>query len=418
MRGLPLFPDMYPQILHGLPAMPVFHMRGGTSTGIVLWDAHLPQEVSLREELVRHLMGVPQEGTTPRNRQTTGLGRGAPTSNKVFLMKHHQGADADFDSTLAQLAADHARIDWGVNCGNMSAALPLYLLQTGLAEPATPETQLRIWNTNTRKLTDMRMPTPFEMATIPGVPGRFPSVELVLRDPVGARTGSLFPTGNRQDCFDDVPVSCVDVAVPMVIVRATDLGYTARESVASLQADPGLMARLRSIWVQAGLRMGLKTAAGAPMTEAELAQSETVPKICMVGPGDGDSDIHVRYFTPQAPHSSMAVTGGCCLAVAALLGGTVAFETVSQSQRSRTGASSMTAQIGYEPVVVRIGNPAGILQATVSGYESGSEVTIPWVSYQRSAQVLLQGLAPIYQASDALMLFFESRHAQALSGRH
>lgn len=418
MRGLPLFPDLYPQILHGLPAMPVFHMRGGTSTGVVLWDAHLPHAVTLREELLRHLMGVPQEGVTPGNRQTTGLGRGVPTSNKVFLIKPHSGEDADFDSTLAQLAADHARIDWGVNCGNMSAALPLYLLQTGLVEPGMPETPFRIWNTNTRKLIDMRMPTPFEMAAIPGVAGLFPSVDLVLREPVGARTGALFPTGSRQDRFDDVPVSCLDVAVPMVIVRAGDLGYTARETVASLQADPGLMARLRSIWVQAGLKMGLKAASGVPMSETELAQSETVPKICMVGPGDGDCDIHVRYFTPQAPHSSMAVTGGCCLAVATRLEGTVASETVHLKQRSATSPSLIDAQSGYDPVVVRIGNPAGVLQATVLGYGSGSQVVIPWVSYQRSAQVLMQGLAPIYQASDALLSFFESRHAEALSGRH
>ena len=415
MRGLPLFPDLYPQILHGLPAMPVFHLRGGTSTGIVLWDAHMPSDISLREELIRHLMGVPQVGTLAGNRQTTGLGRGSPTSNKVFILKPHQGLDADFDSTLAHLAADHSRIDWGVNCGNMSASLPLYLLHTGLVEPDTPHTELRIWNTNTRKFSEMQIPTPFEMVSIPGVPGRFPSVDLRLLDPVGARTGELFPTGDRLNWFDGVPVSCLDVAVPMVIVRAADLGYTARESVASLLADTGLMARLRSIWVQAGRNMGLKTAAGVPMTDVELAQSETIPKVCMIGAGDDNCDLHVRYFTPQSAHASMAVTGGCCLAVATLLHGTVAYEVASQAQFRDSDASHPHIRSGDQPVVVRIGNPAGVLRATVAGHETGSAVRIPWVSYQRSAQVLMQGLTPIYQASDALMAFFEKRHAEAMS---
>lgn len=390
--------EFLPQIRHDYPVMPVFHMRGGTSTGVVLWQAHLPQSIPLREELIRHLMGVPLQGELAGNRQITGLGRSVATSNKVFIVSPHQGDDADFDSTLAQLAADHAGIDWRVNCGNMSAALPLYLLETGLIKPGRPETRLRIWNTNTRKLTQMRMPTPYAMASIPGVQGQFPEVELSLQDPVGAKTGLLFPTGKRWQMVQGVAISCLDVAVPMIIIRAGDLGCTARESLASLQADKALLERLRSIWVQAGLLMGLKSASGAAMTEQELAHSETMPKVCLVAPGAEGADLHVRYFTPQTPHASMAVTGGCCLAVAALLEGTVAHEMVDQTKR-------LGEQI--HETVVRMANPAGVLQARVCGYEAHGQVSIPWVSYQRTAQVLLQGMTPVYQASPALRRFFE-----------
>lgn len=414
MRGLPHFPEMQPQMLHGLPAMPLFHMRGGTSTGIVLWEPHLPEDLALREELIRHLMGVPQQGSLPGHRQITGLGRGSPTSNKVFIVNTHAGEDADFDSTLAQLAADHDRIDWGVNCGNMSAALPLYLVSTGLVKAVTPQTRLRIWNTNTRKLTVMRMPTPFDMASIPGVHGRFPAVDLSLQHPVGAKTGKLLPTGAPTDVIDGVRVSCVDVAVPMVIIRADDLGYTAREPVSSLQADKALIERLRSIWVQAGLKMGLKTASGTLMTEQDLARSETVPKVCLVGPGDDDCDIHVRYYTPQAVHASMAVTGGCCLAVATLLEGTVAHDiSLPRRQIASMDASdlqSATTSENPQTTTVRIGNPAGVLRATVCAGRRGEDILIPWVSYERSAQVLLQGMVPIYQASPELRGFFASRN--------
>src|SRR6516225_12189750 len=86
------------------------------------------------------------------------------------------------------------------------------------------------------------------------------------------------------------------------------------------------MAALRAVWVEAGLRMALKGAGNCPMTADELAQSETIPKVCIVGPPRGAGHIAVRYFTPQTAHRSMAVSGGCCLAAAALVPGTVAHE--------------------------------------------------------------------------------------------
>ena len=225
------------------------------------------------------------------NKQTTGLGRGVTTSNKVFIVDRSPNADADITSTLAQLAADKAAIDWSVNCGNMSAALPMYALDTGLFPPAKGKTVIRIYNTNTRVTTDGTVLTPDGTpyipadAEIPGVMGRFPGVELSLRNPVGSKTGKLLPTGNVVDRCAGVDVSCVDVAMPVVVVRAADVGKTGQESVEELSRDTALKQRLREIWVEAGLRMGLKKKNGSLMTAEELANSETVPKICLVAPG-------------------------------------------------------------------------------------------------------------------------------------
>ena len=136
------------QVAFGIPEFPVFHMRGGSSTGIVIWQQHLPADAALRDELIRILMGVPRQGNVINNRQTSGLGRGTPTSNKVFIV------DADparrlLTSTLAQLAADKSTIDWSVNCGNMSAALPLYAMDTGLIHACGNRFDVEIFNTNT-----------------------------------------------------------------------------------------------------------------------------------------------------------------------------------------------------------------------------------------------------------------------------
>jgi 2-methylaconitate cis-trans-isomerase PrpF len=377
-------------------------MRGGTSTGIVLWNEHVPEEQALKEELIRAIMGVPATGEHRGNKQTTGLGRGAPTSNKVFIVSRPTSGEADISSTLAQLAADKSTIDWSVNCGNMSAALPLYALDTGLVRPTAGRTTVRIFNTNTGVTTDASVHTPegndFIPADteIPGVMGKFPGVDLTLRHPVGAKTGKLLPTGRPADNICGITVSCVDVAVPMVIVRAEDLGKTGLESPDELARDGRLKERLREIWVAAGLKMGLRRKGGALMSANDLAHSETVPKVCLVAPAEGCAHINSRYFTPQAPHSSLAVTGGCCLAVACLIPGTVANDVARGLDAIGEGNCICT---------VAMRNPAGILRARIGATCGPAGLRVTSVAYERSAQLFMRGHFPAYSASDALREF-------------
>jgi 2-methylaconitate cis-trans-isomerase PrpF len=345
-------------------------------------------------------MGVPDAGELKGNKQITGLGRGPATSNKVFIVEPGDGVQADFNSTLAQLAAEKSAIDWSVNCGNMSAAIPLFLINNGLLPAGDPNTEVRVFNTNTSVITDCRVRTPGGQAVIPadteipGVVGAFPGVELSLREPVGAKTGQLLPTGRVRDVFDGVEVSCVDVAVPMVILRADALGLRGDESVSSLNANDALKARLRSIWVQAGLAMKLKRK-GVPMTAEELAASETVPKVCLVSPPTQGGHISARYFTPQESHASLAVTGGCCLAAACLIPGTTAHDIAQ-------GVEPLSAHNTERAVAME--NPAGILRARVFGRQDGDAgFAFPWVAYERNAQLYLDGLFRIHRPSDALV---------------
>ena len=86
MDGSTPFHGLTPRFFDGVLEVPVYHMRGGTSTGVLLHEPHLPDDWALREELIRHVMGVPQEGQVGRNAQITGLGRGIPQSCKVFIV--------------------------------------------------------------------------------------------------------------------------------------------------------------------------------------------------------------------------------------------------------------------------------------------------------------------------------------------
>ena len=61
-----------------------------------------------------------------------------------------------------QLAPTKAAIDWSVNCGNMSAALPVFAAQVGLASLEPGVNRVRIFNTNTGVVTHtlIDMPEP------------------------------------------------------------------------------------------------------------------------------------------------------------------------------------------------------------------------------------------------------------------
>lgn len=403
---LPALPDFLPRLRFGVIEYPVHHLRGGTSTGMVLHARSVPDDPALREELLRHLMGVPLAGRQPGNRQVTGLGRGTPTSNKVFLVdvEQHEGQPR-LVSTLAQLASEHGEIDWSVNCGNMSSSLQLWGLDTGVIEAlAIGVHDIAIRNTNTGVITTSRMARradgSFVDAAIPGVPGSFPAVDLFLHQPVGAKTGKLLPTGAARDTIDGYTVSCVDVAVPMVIALASEFGKTAQDAIADLEADAAFMQAIRALWSEAGLRMGLRRRDGALMTRGELERSETIPKFCLVGPPEAGGNIAARYFTPQSGHASLAVSGGCCLAAACLVPGTLAHAV----------ARGLPAVgIKDEEFAVGIENPAGMLDTTIVARQDGSAIGVRSAAYRRSTQILLRGHMPLYRASPALKEWLAKR---------
>jgi 2-methylaconitate cis-trans-isomerase PrpF len=231
---------------------------------------------------------------------------------------------------------------------------------------------------------------------IPGVHGTFPGVDLFLRNPVGSKTGTLFPTGHPADRIGDVDVTCIDVAVPMVIVKASAFGKSGHESPKELDADPHFKEALRALWVEAGLRMGLRKRDGTLMSAHDIAHSETIPKVCLVSPADSGGHIKARYFTPQSAHPSLAVSGGCCLASACLIPGTVAHAVATAT------ASAPPLEPSLKEFNIAVENPAGLLDTVIEACHADDTIHIAAAAYRRSAQILLKGLVPLYHCSDAL----------------
>jgi 2-methylaconitate cis-trans-isomerase PrpF len=121
------------------------------------------------------------------------------------------------------------------------------------------------------------------------------------------------PTGNLLDEIGGIKVTCMDVAMPMVIARAADFGLSGYESCAELDENRDFYERMEPIRIEAGRRMGL----------GDVHDSVT-PKFGLLAAPRSGGAISARYFMPWRCHPSMAVTGSQCLASCALIPGTVA----------------------------------------------------------------------------------------------
>jgi 2-methylaconitate cis-trans-isomerase PrpF len=201
-------------------------------------------------------------------------------------------------------------------------------------------------------------------ARIDGVAGTAAPIRLNFLDAWGAVTGSLFPTGQRIDSIDGVEVTCIDAAMPLVILRARDLGLTGRETPAQLDADAALLARIEAIRRAAGQAMGLGD-----------VSASVVPKPVIASEGDDANSIVSRYFTPRRCHVSHAVTGAIGVATAFSLPGTV----ISGAE----GAAGVRA--------ISVVHPQGRIEVEVTVAGTGQDARVQRAALVRTARKILQG---------------------------
>jgi 4-oxalomesaconate tautomerase len=107
-------------------------------------------------------------------------------------------------------------------------------------------------------------------------------------------------------------VSLVDVAMPMMILRASDVGKTGYETKAELDADKAFFARIEKMRLQAGRMMGLGD-----------VSEKVIPKVTIIAPPRNGGTVTGRYFVPHDTHAAFAVTGSMCMATCAVLKGSV-----------------------------------------------------------------------------------------------
>ena len=292
----------------GQTRIPCLLMRGGTSKGAYFLASDLPEQQALRDRVLLAAMGSPDA------RQIDGIGGGDSLTSKVAIIKPSARADADVDYLFAQVLVDAPRVDYGQNCGNILAGVGPFAIERGLVAVQGDVTPVRIFMENTGQIAIAHVPTPKGAvsyageARIDGVPGYAAPLIVEFEDVAGSSCGALLPTGNAVDVFEGVEVTCVDNGMPVVLIRAGDLGLSGYESPEQLEADARLKARIEKIRLQAGPRMHL----------GDVSQ-RNVPKICLVAPAQAGGALSTRTFIPHRCHTSIGVFGAVSVAVACLI---------------------------------------------------------------------------------------------------
>lgn len=295
--------------------IPCVIMRGGTSRGPFFLASDLPSDPATRDEVLLAVMGSPHEI------QIDGIGGSHSVTSKVAIVSPSQRPDADVDYLFAQVQIREKFVDTKPNCGNMLVAVGPFAIEAGLVPAREGETPVRIYNVNTDSLVEAIVQTPGRQVTyegdtaIDGVPGTAAPVRLNFRSAIGAVTGRMLPTGRPREVIEGVEVSCVDIAMPIVMMRAADLGKTGYETPAELDADRALLERMEAIRRAAGARMGM----------GDVARN-VVPKIALLAPARRGGTLSSRYFVPENCHKSHPVTGTVCIASACAIPGTLAAE--------------------------------------------------------------------------------------------
>ena len=305
----------------------LYYVRGGTSSGVIIQKKDLPEDRESIERIAREIFGVPRSSCQPPDEyQIEGIGKGKSTSNKLFIIDVNI-EDKMVCSTFIQLENISSRVSWDVNCGNMTTAIPLVLDDLGLMDVINHNEKITIHNTNTNKIIYCSLPKnggENKLCKIPGVYHRYPEIDISFKNPEASTTNALFPTGKKIDNINGKSITCIDAVIPMVIMRAEDFGLSGMESKTEMSEKHRVLNEIEEIRVKAGVLMGIKNKSGANMTEDEIRESITVPKISLISQGGDGYDISAFYLTPKEIHNSIAVSGGACLSYACYISNTVA----------------------------------------------------------------------------------------------
>lgn len=352
------------KIRSDLRSIPCLFMRGGTSRGPFFLESDLPADIPTRDKVLLAVMGSPDK------RQIDGLGGAHSLTSKVGIVRRSKTPGVTLDFLFAQLQPEKDTVDTTPNCGNMLAAVVPFALERGLIEPSGDTTTARVLTLNTDMQCDITVQTPGGMlryggdARIDGVPGTSAPIAINFLDTAGSVCASLLPTGKVLDTITvegegfapfTIDVTCIDNGMPMVLMRAADMGRTGYESVADMNADTELKTRLEALRLKASLLMGLGD-----------VKEKNYPKMCLLAPPKSGGSIATRCFIPHVCHDAIGVLAAVTVGTACVLDGSVAKDmavmpeglTKLVSVEHPTGEFSV--ELGIDPA-----NPQNIVRAAL-----------------------------------------------------
>jgi 2-methylaconitate cis-trans-isomerase PrpF len=366
-RLMPQCLTMHRTIYSTANHIPATYLRGGTSKGIFLSRADLPQDEALRESMFRRIMGSPD----PYGRQLNGMGGGVSSLSKICVIgepdpdQRKAGIDVVYD--FIQVGIHDGIIDISGNCGNLSSVVGVYAVDEGICKPRilSPSSAdydlatVTAFNTNTSKLVSTTFPVSnnegraiplleLPQTEIPGVPGLASRIIMKFLSPAGALTGSLLPTNHPIDLVDipefphPIRVSLVDATNPSVFVAMSDLNLT-EEEIAS--PSPKTYAILEGLRQKGAELMRLDPGVQAQPKIAVLSHPDSSGNV------ESQADIVAHALSMGVLHRAIPLTVGLCLGVAANVKGTLVWEMAHSTFSTRSDGG-----------VIRIRHPSGIVE--------------------------------------------------------
>jgi 4-oxalomesaconate tautomerase len=343
-------------------------MRGGTSKGAYFLAEDLPSDIAARDKLLLALMGSPDP------RQVDGLGGAHPLTSKVAIVSRSTLAGCDIDFLFAQVGVDKPMVDTTPNCGNILSGVAPFAIERGLVAATPGATKVRVRTVNTGTIADLTVQTPYGHvnyageARIDGAPGTSAPITVDFLDAEGSVCGKLLPTGNVRDSILGVPVTLIDNGMPVIVMKASDVGLTGYEPRDQLDKDLELKKRLNAIRLVAG-----------PMMNLGDVTAKAVPKIALVAaPAEGGA-ICTRSFIPHECHASIGVFAAVTVATAAALPGSPAAE-VAQLPAGQFKS-------------VSVEHPTGEFTVNLTMGGAGRDTAVERAGLLRTARKLFDGTA-------------------------
>jgi 4-oxalomesaconate tautomerase len=342
-------------------------MRGGTSKGLYFLADDLPGDETSRDDLLLRIMG------SPDGRQIDGMGGAHPLTSKVAVVGRPRANTADVDYHFLQVVVDEAVVTDRQNCGNLLAGVAPFALERGLVPPPRGDTAaIRIHMVNTGGVATATVPLCEGRprydghASISGVPGTAAPIRLDFEGIAGSSCGALLPTGRAVDRVNGLQATLIDNGMPVVILRAGDLGVTGHEACDELEADDALRQALERVRLAAGPLMNLGDVAAT-----------TVPKLTLVAAPRVGGTIATRTFIPHRCHEAIGVLGAVSVGTAALL---------------PTGPAAEVADLGTAGAgVVTIEHPTGTFDAAVELSLADGSPVVERAGIIRTARKLMDG---------------------------
>jgi 4-oxalomesaconate tautomerase len=152
--------------------------------------------------------------------------------------------------------------------------------------------------------------------------------------------------------------------MPVVCLKAEDVGATGYETPAELEGKADVRAKVEAIRRIVG-----------PMMNLGDVEKKTVPKMSLLAPAREGGSVCTRTFIPIRVHDSIGVFGAVSVATACLVPGSVASEVATIT----------------DPGNIEVEHPTGFFTVTMDVEIVGGAVQVKQAALLRTARLLMRG---------------------------